>query len=73
MSRTRFRSSTLLRVAMLCIAIGPILPRIVHPSTAAGVDLLDGVRGLMLGLAIGLVYIFFRTGTSPAPGCGSRG
>lgn len=56
----RLSPSTLLRLGMACIAIGPILPRFVHPATTAGVDLLDGVRGLMLGLAIGFLFLFFR-------------
>ena len=63
----RLSPSTLLRLGMACIAIGPILPRLVHPATAAGVDLLDGARGVMLGLALGFIFLFFRAKRSSMP------
>lgn len=62
--RKRLRPSALLRLGMACLAIGPILPRLVHPTTASAVDLLDGVRGLMLGLAMGFLFLFFKARNS---------
>jgi hypothetical protein len=57
----RLSPSTLFRLGMACLVIGPILPRVVHPATPSGANLLDGIHGLMLGLALGFLFLFFRT------------
>lgn len=62
----RLSPSTLLRLGMACLAISPVVPRLVHPATASGTDWLDGVRGLMLGMGIGLLFLYFRRKRSPA-------
>ena len=45
---------TLIRVGMACLAIALIWPRFLHLTFNFGPDLIDGVRGLLLGLSIGL-------------------
>lgn len=59
--RQRLTPSTLLRIAMACLLIEIVLPRIAHPASASGTDWVDGVRGVMLGLALGFIYLFFNT------------
>ena len=58
--RQRFSPSTLFRTAMSCLLIALVLPWFVHPASAPGADWFDGVRGLMLGLVLGFIYLVFR-------------
>lgn len=50
---------TIFRVAMLCLALfgGLGIPRL---SSAFSEDLLDGMRGALLGATIVLIYLTFR-------------
>jgi hypothetical protein len=58
--RPRVTPSTLYRLAMLCILISTLLAMLAHPASVPATDRLDGIRGLLLGLALGLIYLFFR-------------
>jgi hypothetical protein len=58
--RRQFSPVTLFRIAMSFLLVTNLLPWLAHPTSTAGVDWLDGVRGLMLALGIGFVYLFFR-------------
>ena len=58
--RPQFSSLTLFRIAMSFVLVTIVLPWLVHPTSTSGVDWLDGVRGLMLALAVGAIYLFFR-------------
>ena len=56
---------TIFRLAMMCLALFGILG---FPSLAStfSEDLLDGVRGALLGATIVLVYLTFRLRKRPA-------
>jgi hypothetical protein len=56
----RCRPSTLFRIAMACVLISTALPWFVHPASEVSADWFDGVRGMMLALALGLFYVDFR-------------
>jgi membrane associated rhomboid family serine protease len=58
--RQRFRPSTFFRIVMACVLISTALPWFVHPGSVASADWFDAVRGMMLGLALGLLYLLFR-------------
>jgi hypothetical protein len=41
-------------VGGVALAVGILLPWFVHPASNGGQDLLDGVRGVFVGLCLGL-------------------
>jgi hypothetical protein len=45
---------TMIRIGMACLLISLIWPRFVHLTFNLGPDLIDGVRGLLFGISIGL-------------------
>ena len=49
----RMRRSLL---AMAALALSISL-QLVHPRTTPSIDLLDGVRGALLGIALGLLFV----------------
>ena len=44
-------------LAMLCIVLSNLLPRFLQTHVHAGENWTDGLRGLFLGLAIGLLFL----------------
>lgn len=44
----------IMRVGMALLAVALIAQRFVHPASALGEDAADGIRGLFIGLSIGL-------------------
>jgi hypothetical protein len=45
---------TMMRIGMLCLLISLIWPRFVHLTFSLGPDLIDGVRGFLLGISISM-------------------
>jgi len=41
-------------IAALCLAVGLMLPEIVHPAKGLGLDMVDFVRGLLIGLSLSI-------------------
>jgi hypothetical protein len=58
--RQQLSPSTLYRTAMSFLVIAIVLPWLVHPASAPGADWFDGLRGLLLGCALGFIWLFFR-------------
>ncbi|HEY6489110.1 MAG: hypothetical protein WCC26_19950 [Terracidiphilus sp.] len=55
-------------VANLSLVAGIVLPYAFHPASGLGKDWLEALRGLFIGVSIGvnlLVLRFARRGTSP--------
>jgi hypothetical protein len=48
---------TVFRAAMACLLVSLTLPWIVHPTTALWTDVVDGVRGVLLGATLALVAL----------------
>lgn len=63
----RGNPSTVFRIAISFLLISIVLPWFVRPATTSGVDWLDGVRGLLLGLALGFIYLHFQARRRPDP------
>lgn len=52
--QSRLEPKVLFLVGGVALAVGIVLPWAIHPATNGGQDLLDGVRGLFVGLCLGL-------------------
>jgi hypothetical protein len=44
----------LMPIAMFCLAIAVAWPKFLHPNAYIGPDWMDGLRGLLFGISIGL-------------------
>lgn len=53
-SDRRREPAVLLTIGMMCLAFALALPRFVHPTAQFGPDLMDGVRGFVFGVSIGM-------------------
>ena len=51
-----------MRLGMLCLAISIAWPRLVPLTGSMGTDLVDGIKGLLLGLSLGLFFWAGRLG-----------
>ena len=51
------RPSTLLRWAMVCLIAFFALPLVARVMPLASADLVDGVRGMLLGMTLGLMVL----------------
>ena len=51
---------TTFRLAMASLLVMLVWPRLVDPYVKMGSDWSDGLRGLFLGVAIGLLFISMR-------------
>jgi hypothetical protein len=58
--RTR-RSRTLFKASMVSLLLSNALPLLVRPFHSVPVDIVDGVRGALLGATIALLFLFFRS------------
>jgi hypothetical protein len=56
------------RIAMLFLAISAAWPRLIPLAGSLGTDIVDGVKGLLLGIAIGLIIWAGRLGAFRKPG-----
>jgi hypothetical protein len=63
------KARILLACGCFCLALGTGLGAHFHPPAGAASDWFDGVRGLLLGLAIGLNLAAVLTGKG---NCGNR-
>lgn len=57
--------STVFRTASLALLIVLIWPRFINPWPSLGSDWTDGIRGLFLGFALGLYYVWLRMKRRP--------
>jgi hypothetical protein len=48
---------TVFRAAMVCLLVFSALPLIAHPTTTYWIDVMDGVRGALLGATIALIAV----------------
>jgi hypothetical protein len=53
---------TIFRLGMLCLLISILAPRLLHPASGFGQDLLDGARGVLLGASLALSLWALRLG-----------
>ncbi len=51
---------TILRIAMLCLLLFSLLGYAAGRATGFREDVVDGVRGLLLGMQLALVFWYFR-------------
>jgi hypothetical protein len=51
-----------LKLGMLCLAISIAWPRLVPLTGRLGTDAIDGIKGLLLGLSLGLFFWAGRLG-----------
>ncbi|HEX4824271.1 MAG TPA: hypothetical protein VFV19_08140 [Candidatus Polarisedimenticolaceae bacterium] len=51
---------TIFRLAMASLLVMLVWPRVVGPFLKLGTDWSDGLRGLFLGLTIGLLFVSMR-------------
>ena len=54
------KTQIMIRIGMLCLLISIIWPRFVHLSFNLGPDLIDAVRGFLLGISIGFDVVLER-------------
>ena len=47
----------LFMIGAVSLAVAVVMPWLVHPATNGGRDLLDGARGLFVGLSLGLSIV----------------
>ena len=52
----------LVRIAMVFLALSAAWPRLIPYGRSLGTDVVDGVKGLLLGLAIGFIIWASRLG-----------
>ena len=60
--------SLLIRIGSILFVIFLIAPRFVHPTTPAGMDLFDAVRGVLFGVYVGLFLLVASTRNSNRSG-----
>lgn len=53
---------TLIKIGMLCLAMSIAWPRFIHVRSTLSVDAVDGIKGLMLGISLGLFFLAGRLG-----------
>jgi hypothetical protein len=56
-----------LRLGMLFLAISVAWPRLLPLTGSLGTDAVDGVKGLLLGIALGLMILAARLGAFRRP------
>ena len=52
--QSRLEPKVLFLIGGVALAVGILMGWFVHPATSGGQDLLDGVRGVFVGLCLGL-------------------
>ena len=52
----------LVRIAMVFLALSAAWPRLIPYPRTLGTDVVDGIKGLLLGVAIGLIIWASRVG-----------
>ena len=51
---------TMMRVAMVFLVLFNIWPRFLHVTFGLGEDWIDGLRGMLLGITLGLLILIVR-------------
>ena len=51
---------TMMRIGMVCLMISLIWPRFIHLNFNLGTDLIDAVRGFLLGISISMNLLAVR-------------
>jgi hypothetical protein len=65
--RERPDPKLILRIGMLFLAISIVWPRLVPLTGSLGTDAVDGLKGLLLGIALGLMIWAARLGAFRRP------
>jgi hypothetical protein len=55
------RSRTLFKASMVSLILFNAVPLLLRPFPSVPVDVIDAVRGALLGATIALVFLFFRS------------
>lgn len=61
------KNRILMAVANLALSIGLVLPYFIHPAGQRGADWLHGIRGLLIGMSIGMNLSIIRSRRRCAP------
>lgn len=48
------KATALIPIGMMFLAMGLMLPYLIHPSSQLGLNLSHGVRGLLVGISVGI-------------------
>ena len=62
-----FKHRILMAVANLALCIGLVLPYFIHPAGQRGANWLHGIRGLLIGMSIGMNLFIIRFSRRCAP------
>ena len=62
------RSRVLFRASMVSLILFNALPLLLRPFPPVSVDIIDGIRGALLGATIALLFLFFRSRRSEQGG-----
>ena len=66
-------AKTLFRLGMLCLLAGILASWFLHPAPGFSQDAIDGARGVLYGLSIGLCLWSVRLAGRPGRGHGAGG
>jgi hypothetical protein len=55
------RSRMLFKASMVSLLLFSALPLLLRPFPSVTVDIVDGLRGALLGATLALVFLFFRS------------
>lgn len=64
--------STLMRIGPVCMALGLLSERFVHPSSHLSADFIDGMTGLLFGVSIACLLMSIRLKGRPRAGTTPR-
>jgi hypothetical protein len=62
---------TLMTLGMMCLALGGVVPRVLHQTGLVSVDFTDAIQGLFIGMSIALNIVAARGRCTPAPFTGN--
>ena len=62
------RPRALFRASMVSLILFNALPLLLRPFPSVPVDIIDGIRGALLGATLALIFLFFRSRRSEQGG-----